>query len=421
MPKVNPAVHNGVILVKATNIIGSIQHEINLNVLDVPKLSAKLENVNINEGMDAEFNCKFISNPAPTSITWFKNETEEILPSETTIITNTEVSSVLKLVNCQFADSGKTYTVKIVNSLGEVISNKATLIVSCGPVFIQDPTDQKILKDKEAKFECVVISNPKPTITWSFNGKELTARDGVRMEKDLPKDKYTLVFPKVTPANIGSITATATNEFGSLERNCTLDVLEAPKLLNKLDNLTVSDGELASFTVKVAGKPKPTVKWFKDDVEIIIDESVEITELVENEITFTIKSCKSLENGGVYLAKIVNDFGEVVSNKATLTINRKPIFVSQPSDSIAIQDQSARFECLVDALPKAKLSWFIGDKELIAKDGFKFETNAQTNVNSLVLNKVLPVHLGKYTIKASNSVGEAEISFSVDVLGILFI
>ena len=52
-----------------------------------------------------------------------------------------------------------------------------------------------------------------------------------------------------------------------------------------------------------------------------------------------------------------------------------------------------------------------------AKDGFKFETNAQTSVNSLVLAKVASSHLGKYSIKASNSVGEIEHSFNVNVLG----
>ena len=95
----------------------------------------------------------------------------------------------------------------------------------------------------------------------------------------------------------------------------------------------------------------------------------------------------------------------------------KPKFLSQPNDSIAVQDQPARFECLVDALPKAKISWFLNEKELTAKDGFKFETNAQTSVNSLVLAKVTSAHFGKYTIKASNSVGEIEHSFNVDVLG----
>lgn len=283
---------------------------------------AKIENVNINEGQDAEFTCKFVSKPNASKITWFKNETEELAPNETTLITSTEDSSILKLINPKAAETGSVYTVKIVNQLGEVVSNKATLNVSCGPVFVIEPADQSVLKDKEAKFECVVKSNPKPNLVWLLNGKEFTNRDGVRIEKDVGKDKYTLVIPKVTPAHIGAITAKASNEFGAVEKNCQLDVLDSPRILNKLDNLTVNEGESAKFVVKFSGKPKPSIKWFKDDVEIQIDDSIELQEVAEDEISFTIKSCKA-ENLGNYSAKAVNEFGEVASNKATLTINSK--------------------------------------------------------------------------------------------------
>lgn len=288
---------------------------------DSPKMLAKVENVNVNEGQDAEFTCKFVSKPAADKITWFKNETEELVPSENLIITNTEDSSVLKLISPKAADTGSAYSVKIVNQLGEAISNKATLNVSCGPVFVVEPVDQSVLKDKEAKFECVVKSNPKPNLVWLFNGKEFTNRDGVRVEKDVAKDKFTLVIPKVTPAHIGTITAKASNEFGTVEKNCQIDVLDSPRILNKLDNLTVNEGEPAKFVVKFSGKPKPAIKWFKDDAEIQIDESVEVVEVSEDEISFTIKSCKA-ENLGNYSAKAVNEFGEIASNKATLTINR---------------------------------------------------------------------------------------------------
>ena len=283
---------------------------------------AKIENVSVNEGQDAEFTCKFVSKPTAEKITWFKNETEELVANENLIITNTDDTSILKLISPKATDTGSAYSVKIVNQLGEAISNKATLNVSCGPVFVVEPVDQNILKDKEAKFECVVKSNPKPNLVWLFNGKEFTNRDGVRVEKDVAKDKYTLVIPKVTPAHIGTITAKATNEFGTIEKNCQIDVLDSPRILNKLDNLTVNEGETAKFVVKFSGKPKPVIKWFKDDAEIQIDESVEVKEIAEDEISFSIKACKA-EHLGNYFAKAINEFGEVASNKATLTINSK--------------------------------------------------------------------------------------------------
>ena len=52
------------------------------------------------------------------------------------------------------------------------------------------------------------------------------------------------------------------------------------------------------------------------------------------------------------------------------------------------------------------------------KDNIKFETDVKTLANSLIIPKITSNHLGKYTIKASNSVGEIEHIFNLDVLGI---
>ena len=227
----------------------------------------------------------------------------------------------MTLKETELKDTGNTFTVKVKNELGEAVSNKAKLNVAAGPVFVSQPEDQSILRDKESRFECIVKSNPKPTISWFFNEKELTIKDGVRLEKDAAKDKYTLVIPKIADKFVGTYTVKAINEFGSDEKQCKLDILDLPKILNKLDNLTVTENDQAKFTVTFSGKPKPQVKWFKNDTEIEINESIEIDESVENSQTIIIKSCQSTDHAGSYFAKVHNEFGAVASNKATLAIN----------------------------------------------------------------------------------------------------
>ena len=320
IPKINSSIHSGIVTIKATNPLGSITHDVNLSVLDAPKFVSKLENITINEGQNAEFICKYISNPKPIYIAWIKNETEEISVNESTEIVNEENVSILRLINCKSTDSGTSILVKINNELGESVTNKAVLNVSCGPVFAQEPTDQSVLRDKEARFECIIKSNPKPTVLWLLNGKEVTSRDAVKLEKDAAKDKYTLVVPKASAAL--TITVKASNEYGSIEKAVQLDVLDAPKVLNKLENLTIVEGESAKFTVKFAGKPKPNVKWFKEEEEIVYTENIEIVETVEDEVTLVLKTTTAVDTG-VFFAKIANEYGEVSSTKATLTINRK--------------------------------------------------------------------------------------------------
>ena len=94
-----------------------------------------------------------------------------------------------------------------------------------------------------------------------------------------------------------------------------------------------------------------------------------------------------------------------------------PKFILAPSDSVAVQDTLARFECIIDAMPKPKLQWFLNDKELSVKDNVKFETDAKTSANVLVIPKISTVFVGSYTVKASNSVGDAEHKFQLNVNG----
>ncbi len=71
----------------------------------------------------------------------------------------------------------------------------------------------------------------------------------------------------------------------------------------------------------IGGKPKPQVKWFIEEEEIITvtNEQYEITE-EEDSFTLLIKSVK-IENSGNYYAQLINETGSFNSNKATLTVN----------------------------------------------------------------------------------------------------
>jgi hypothetical protein len=79
-------------------------------------------------------------------------------------------------------------------------------------------------------------------------------------------------------------------------------------------------------------------------------------------------------------------------------------------------DSSVKFQCVIDALPKAKLSWYINAKELTTKDGVKFEADLKTSTYALVIPKVLNSHVGTYIVKASNAIGENQKTFCLELL-----
>jgi hypothetical protein len=98
--------------------------------------------------------------------------------------------------------------------------------------------------------------------------------------------------------------------------------LETPKVAGKLENVTVNEGQEAKFVIRITGgKPKPTVKWFKEEEEIVTTtvETYEVIE-IEDTVTLIIKNAKP-ENAGNYSAQIVNEAGQINTNKAQLIVN----------------------------------------------------------------------------------------------------
>ena len=97
-----------------------------------------------------------------------------------------------------------------------------------------------------------------------------------------------------------------------------------PPEAGKIINVTAVEGTDALFNIKLtAGKPKPLVKWFISEEEIIILNIGQYIVTEEDEsFTLTIKSVNIL-NSGSYYAQLINEAGTVSSNKATLTINSK--------------------------------------------------------------------------------------------------
>ncbi len=186
-----------------------------------------------------------------------------------------------------------------------------------------------------------------------MNGKELTNKDNVKFETDAKTSVNFLTITKVLASHIGTYTVKAANNVGEAEHSFNFEVLgnnqsldyrleknheyqsnfyndgikinffklESPKIKGKLENVTVKEGEEAKFSLKIEGKPKPTVKWFKEEEEIVTT-TLEVYEVVEVEdtITLIIKSAKP-ENSGNYYAQLVNEAGQINTNKAQLTVN----------------------------------------------------------------------------------------------------
>ena len=94
------------------------------------------------------------------------------------------------------------------------------------PVFIKNiESHEPVKKDSSVKFECIIDAFPKPLVSWLINGKEVSTKDGVQIEKDSDNNRYSLSIPKVISAShSGQITVKASNSLGLIQQDTILKV-----------------------------------------------------------------------------------------------------------------------------------------------------------------------------------------------------
>ena len=268
---------------RATNKVGEVESKINLTVKEIkPQILSDITNVNAARDQPAQFTIKATGNPQPT-IQWYKNDTEEILPSnkDFQIIHDTTTDTfTLKINKCQPEHQGD-YSAVISNSGGTIKSKKGKLTVTKTPEFLEKPTSIDINENQLAEFRVKVDAYPAPKITWLFDGKPVSAKDGFDVQTDQTTGTSVLTIKQITPKQAGQITVKAENPSGAVEETvqCSVKskqslgersliqmsvsvlILAAPKITKKPADTEALLHTDAVFTIDVAGSPKPQIDW----------------------------------------------------------------------------------------------------------------------------------------------------------------
>jgi hypothetical protein len=203
----------------AVNKVGEIDSKINLNVKEIkPTILSDITNITAIRDESAEFNIKATGNPQPT-IRWFKNDNEEILPTNSDFQFIHDTSSdifTLKINKCKPEYQGD-YSAIITNSGGTIKSKKGKLTVTKSPEFLEKPVSIDINENDLAEFRAKIDAYPSAKITWLFEGKPVVAKDGFDVHTDQATGTSVLTIKQTLPKHIGKMTVKAENPSGSIE------------------------------------------------------------------------------------------------------------------------------------------------------------------------------------------------------------
>ncbi len=84
-----------------------------------------------------------------------------------------------------------------------------------------------------------------------------------------------------------------------------------------------------------------------------------------------------------------------------------PKFQKLLTDILAVEGETVEFECSLADDKEPKIKWFLNNKEIIYNDRIKSE-KYDNGLLKLIIQNVKPDDKGVYTVKASNSVGDAK-------------
>ncbi len=147
---------------------------------------------------------------------------------------------------------------------------------------------------------------------------------------------------------------------------------------------TVIEGNDATFSASVSGLPVPTLKWYRDGVEIPGATTS----------TYTLTDVNYLADNGAVFSIVASNSAGVVSNSAALTVIVPPAISQQPADLIVTNSQSASFTVVASGVPDLSYQW--------RKNG-----NPIPNATNATLSfaSAAPSDMGVYSVVITNAAG----------------
>lgn len=261
--------------------------------LAAPAITQQPPGATVTAGQSVTFSVTAAGNPTPT-YQWRKNGAN----------ISGATSATYAIATATANDAG-TYTVVVSNSQGSVTSATATLTVNpalTAPTITQQPQNQTVTTGQSVTFSVTASGNPAPAYQWRKNGANISAATSAA---------YTI--GNATANDAGAYTVVVSNSQGSItSATATLAVnplATAPVITAQPQNVTVTAGASATFTVTAAGTAPLSYQWRKDGAAIAGATGS----------TLTLSNVQS-SNVGSYTVVVTNSAGSITSAAATLAI-----------------------------------------------------------------------------------------------------
>lgn len=324
-----------------TNSVASVNSNAAvLTVNTAPVITLHPSNVTVNAGQTASFTAAASGNPAPT-VQW------QMSTDGTTWSNITGAISTSYAYTTTSADDGMQYRAVFSNTAGSAATNAALLTVYTVPVITSQPVSLTVTAGQSVTFSADASGNPLPAVQW-----QLSTDNGSTWTNITGATSKTYGFATSAADNGKRYRAVFTNAAGSATTtSALLTVNTVPAITAHPSNLTVNEGQTATFTAAATGNPAPTVQWQSSPDG---NTWTDITGATSATLSF---AAQSADNAKQYRAVFTNLAGSAASNAATLTVQTFPVITAQPVNQTVTAGQVVTFTAGASGYPVPAAQW----------------------------------------------------------------
>lgn len=241
------------------------------------------------------------------------------------------------------------------------------------PVIVSNPQPVTVLAGENALFSVTATGTPPLAYHWRFNGAPLGGPNG-----------DTLSLLNVLPTEAGDYSVIVSNVAGAVTSAvATLTVLVAPEIIADPQDLTVTNGSSATFTVTATGTAPLRYQWFFNGTPLAAATNAAYT-----------RAAAQPGDAGFYSVVVSNVVGAVASGEAELVVQFPPVITTHPAGRTVRVGSNVTFTVAASAVPAPEFQWWFNGVPIGGATTASYtRLNAQTN------------DAGNYSVTVSNALG----------------
>ncbi|XP_050391150.2 LOW QUALITY PROTEIN: hemicentin-1 [Patella vulgata] len=297
--------------------------------------------------MVTEVTCYTGTIDSTVSFTWYIDSTDNVLPGQTTGVTNGATASILQLTSTKQLNNKKLYC-SATNQCGTGTTDYITLDIQYPPTVHADPSTSpyKIIEGNQLILTCTVDdSNPQPTsFTWSKDGGSITGQRSSVFR-----------LTSVQRSQAGQYTCTANNVVGTgTSTSVQVDVLYPPTVSTPSIYKILESSELTITCSSIPGNPTASYRWTGPGGYSSTGATLRITDIKRSQT-------------GVYTCTATNTMIPTSTNiqqtgtgtsQTTIDVLYGPI-VSVLSETVVVEEPNRlTLTCTVDSNPVSTITWY---------------------------------------------------------------